>query len=57
MEPSDTANTINQEDEEIDNTIGSIEIGCQTLGNEKMFDGPTGKKFRVNCPKNCGDRK
>lgn len=31
-----------------------IEINCDTLGEDKVFVGPTGKMFRVQCPRGCG---
>jgi hypothetical protein len=31
------------------------ELKCNLQGNDKKFDGPTGKTFRVHCPKNCAN--
>jgi hypothetical protein len=30
------------------------QIRCEVLGNDPLFIGPTGKQFRVQCPKECG---
>lgn len=32
----------------------TVEIKCSIKGSDDLFKGPTGKKFRVNCPRNCG---
>jgi len=29
-------------------------VTCDTTGEDKMFVGPTGKTFRVECPRGCG---
>lgn len=29
------------------------QLKCELEGNDKRFEGPTGKTFRLNCPKNC----
>jgi hypothetical protein len=31
-----------------------MEITCDTTGEDKLFVGPTGKAFRVECPRGCG---
>jgi len=31
----------------------SVEIKCDALGTESKFNGPTGKSFRIKCPRNC----
>lgn len=44
-----------QDDEEaipVEST--GVEIKCETTGEDKMFVGPTGKSFRVECPRGCG---
>ena len=35
------------------NAQSTDQIKCNLPGNDKRFQGPTGKTFRVNCPKNC----
>ena len=50
---SDESDDSENEDENI--SVGSTDVGCNVKGEDKMFDGPTGKKFRVNCPKSCAD--
>lgn len=34
----------------------SIQIRCEFLGSDPLFIGPTGKQFRVQCPKECGKK-
>jgi len=31
-----------------------VDINCDTTGDDKIFAGPTGKQFRIQCPKGCG---
>ena len=34
-------------------TPGLQALNCEATGENKAFAGPTGKKFRVKCPKAC----
>jgi len=47
--PDDGKNKLAQP---VDST--GIPIVCDTTGEDKLFVGPTGKAFRVECPRGCG---
>lgn len=31
----------------------STEVKCEVMGTDPRFTGPTGKSFRIRCPRNC----
>jgi len=41
-------------DEPIPAESTGVEINCEATGEDKLFVGPTGKSFRVECPRGCG---
>lgn len=41
------------EESDLVTRITSIQTKCDILGTDQRFSGPSGKKFRVHCPKYC----
>jgi hypothetical protein len=53
-EVGDDENEKKEEEEEDESEgIDNNSIGCNVAASDKMFEGPTGKKFRISCPSMC----
>jgi hypothetical protein len=31
----------------------ALELKCDNMGTDPLFEGPSGKTFRIKCPKGC----
>lgn len=52
-ENDDVKSDSSLEGSDLQNRITSLQAKCDTMGTDPRFYGPSGKRFRVNCPKGC----
>ena len=52
-ENEDVKAETNLEESDLVTRITSFQAKCDVLGIDQRFTGPSGKKFRIHCPKNC----